>query len=129
MNIHMPVELLFWADGISWTTRGRSSMAALRVQVLSPEPCCCPQPLWHQLSDWPLWLLRMHTLSFNTSEAVLVAGMPMTVSQHPRLGIGQASPAKCLLVLQLPPNHPQLQAREGGKQAEVRIYIKYGINV
>lgn len=55
-----------------------------------------------------------------------VVGMPVAVSQCPCLEIGQASPAKCL-VLQLLPNHPQLQPREGEKHVEVGI--KYGINV
>lgn len=38
----MPAELQFLADGISWGTRGTSSVAALEVQVLSPVPPCVP---------------------------------------------------------------------------------------
>lgn len=45
INIQLPVELLFWADGISWGTCGRSSVAAFKVQVLSPETCSVPQRL------------------------------------------------------------------------------------
>lgn len=136
MNIQAPVELLFWTDGISWSTRGRSSMAALRVQLLSPELCSVPPRLCASASPsgtscqiGPCGSCGCTRYPLNTPKAVLVAGMPMALSQHPCLGIGQASPAKCLLVPQLLPNHPQLQPCEGEKQAEVRIYIKYGINV
>lgn len=120
-------------------------MAALRCRCCPQRLALCPRgfvslpaPLVPAVRLAPVAPVDAHITLEIPQMLCGVVGMPVAESQHHYLEIGQAFPAKCLLILQLPPNHPQLQPPpnhpqlqpgEEEKHVEVQIYIKYEINV